>query len=180
MENIAKTAKINKAMIFYYYSSKELLHQEVVREMFEKMSPLFGQLVLSNPSPAQFLEEICGIYTQLFAREPDFVKMIALELIQNPQTIIMTMKELFRQKELPGPPHLVQLLRQWKEEKRIVEEDPLQFMMNVVSLSLLSFLIRPFLEAIFNVDPGKEASSQNFVKKRLESVVGLLKRGMLK
>ena len=180
MDRIAKEAKINKAMIFYYFSSKENLYEVVIGDVFSRVYPQMMELIKSEPTAEVFLEKAVEFYVRIFSRSPEFVKMIALELIQDPGNITSFFKEIFEGKaketDFMGPARLKQLIESWYEEGSISEGDPFQFMLNVVSLSLLSFLGKPFLEALlqYSVPPG------DFEKKRIKSVVNLLKRGMLK
>jgi TetR/AcrR family transcriptional regulator len=39
MEKIARRAEINKAMLFYYFSSKDNLYQEVLKHVLKKIFP---------------------------------------------------------------------------------------------------------------------------------------------
>jgi AcrR family transcriptional regulator len=177
MERIAKSAKVNKAMIFYYFSSKQDLYQLIIKEVFDRMSPVVMELIVSEPGPEEFLERVTEFYVGIYSQNPDFVRMVVLELIQNPKTIVSVVTRFFEEKE--GPPQLVQLIRRWHEQKVITEEDPFQFMLNVVSLSLFSFIAKPFLEALFSLAAGEPPAKQDFNQKRINSVVRLLKRGML-
>lgn len=176
MERIAKEANINKAMIFYYFSSKEKLYEVVIRKVFSSVYPKMMELISRNPTADVFLERAVIIYTSIFSRNPDFVKMIMIELIQNPGNITSLMRDLFTKNGMtPGPVHLKDLIEKWYREGAISEGDPFQFMLNLVSLSLLSFLGKPFLEIIFQ----NSVSDEDFEKKRIESVLNLLRRGML-
>lgn len=179
MDRIAKDAKVNKAMIFYYFSSKEKLYELVLRDVFSRIYPQMMELLSSRPAAGVFLEKATEIYVRVFTRNPEFVKMIALELIQNPDNMRTFVRGMFEAKERidgpAGPTRIKELIGKWYTEGSISEGDPFQFMLNVVSLSLLSFLGKPFLEALFQVSIPPE----EFEKKRIESVVNLLKRGML-
>lgn len=176
MERIAREANINKAMIFYYFSSKEKLYEIVIRKVFSSVYPKMVELISLNPTARIFLERAVKIYSGLFSRNPDFVKMIMIELIQNPGNITSLMRDILAESELaPGAVHLKGLIETWYRDGEISEGDPFQFMLNLVSLSLLSFLGKPFLEIIFQ----NSISDENFEKKRIESVLNLLRRGML-
>jgi TetR/AcrR family transcriptional regulator len=179
MDRIAKEAKINKAMIFYYFSSKEKLYELVIRDVFSGIYPKMLELLSSDPSAGEFLERATEIYVGIFSRSPEFVKMIALELIQNPDNLRSYIRGMFDSNEhapaSTGPVRIRELVEKWFAEGSITEGDPFQFMLNLSSLSLLSFLGKPFLEAVFQLSVPPE----EFEKKRIESVVNLLKRGML-
>ncbi len=178
MDRIARGAKINKALIFYYFSSKETLYRLIMREVFSEVYPRMMGLVASRPTAAEFLEKAPAIYIDMFTRKPEFVKMIALELIQDPGNITAFIRGLFEEKGLAGgvgPEALKGMIRGWYEAGMISEPDPFHFMLNIVSLSLLCFLGKTFLEGFFQ----ESVAMEDFGPKRLESVVNLLKRGML-
>ena len=179
MERIAKDAKINKAMIFYYFSSKEKLYELVLHDVFSGIYPQVLELLATSPTAEVFLEKATQIYVGVFSRNPEFVKMIALELIQNPDNMKSFIRGMFELKEhdpaATGPVRIKELIEKWFSEGSIHEGDPFQFMLNIISLSLLSFLGKPFLETLFQVSIPPE----EFERKRIESVVNLLKRGML-
>jgi len=186
MERIAKNAKINKAMLFYYFSSKKNLYQQVVRGVFQKIFPLVMQLVSSQPTAEEFFEKLPGLYVDFASKNPQFMPMVMMELIQNPKNITSILSEYFKDnvsKGLPGPPQLIKLIKKWHSENKITEKDPMQFMLNIVSLSLLSILAKPFLDALFNLAPPEiitvDFGKDDFYKKRIESIINLLKRGML-
>ena len=185
MERIAEAAKINKAMLFYYFASKKNLYQRVIREVFQQIFPMVMQLLSSQPTAEEFLEQLPGLYVGFAAKNPQFMHLVMLELIQNPKNITSVLTEFFKEnaeKGLPGPPQLIQLIRNWHEKKIITEEDPMHFMLNVVSLSLLSILAKPFLEALFRLAPqapAAPAGDEEFLRKRVNSIINVLKRGML-
>ncbi|MCP5051919.1 MAG: TetR/AcrR family transcriptional regulator, partial [bacterium] len=186
IERIAQSAKANKAMIFYYFSSKETLYQLVIKDVFDKMSPVIVELVASDPSPEEFLERVTEFYVGVYSQNPDFVRMMVLEMIQNPKALTVVIADLFQGGEgetgKTGPPQLFGLIRKWRAQGAITEDDPFQFMLNVFSLSLLSFIGKPFLEGIFRLSTGESpsGSKKDFKEKRTRSVIHLLKRGMLK
>jgi hypothetical protein len=102
--------------------------------------------------------------------------MIAIELVQNPGNITSVMQSLMKEKgDVKIPAQLRQLIKKWYKKGFISEGDPLQFMLNVVSLSLFSFIGKPLLEILFQ----EYTPLEEFEKKRIKSIVNLLKRGML-
>lgn len=176
MERIASAAKVNKAMIFYYFNSKENLHQVILSEVFSSVFPRMSALLTSQPGAEAFLEQAPPIYMDIFLKYPDFVKMIAMELLQNPKNVASYIQKLFEGKrEGPGPWLLANMIRQWSERGEIAEPDPVQFMLNIVSLSLLAFLGKPFVEGMFQ----QPSTMADFTRKRTQSVINVLKRGML-
>lgn len=178
MDRIARAAKINKAMIFYYFASKENLYRLTITQVFSTVYPKLAELFLSSPSATDFLDKVPLIYIDLFSQTPQFVKMIAMELIQNPQNVTTYLLEVIEEKGKHigvNPRVLQEKISRWYDEGQITEPDPFHFMLNIVSLSLLSFLGKPLLEGLFN----RTATMEDFRKGRIESVTRILKQGML-
>jgi TetR/AcrR family transcriptional regulator len=185
IERIARTARINKAMIFYYFSSKKELYQRAVREVLEQFVPMITGLIAANPTAEEFLERLPGLYVGFLSRHPDFLRMVAMELIQNPGNITAIITGIIKeniQQGKSGPVQMIALIEKWVAENSVSETDPFQFMLNIISLSLLSLLGVPFLEAVFQLVPGwtqGPLTGDEFFQKRTKSIVNLLKRGML-
>lgn len=176
MDRIAKEANVNKAMIFYYYSSKEMLYQLVIRSAFQGIYPGFAALLATKPTAEEFMEKAPELYTGIFMRNPDFFKMVIIELSQSPDNITTLIRNLFEESLPEGGPKLLEpMIREWYKKGEINESDPRHFMLNVISLSLLAFLARPFVEMLFQ----SPFPMEDFREKRVASIVNLLKRGML-
>ena len=62
VDRIARTARVNKAMIYYHFSSKAALYQEIVGDMFHAVGTRIRSVAASAATPeqklAQFVEAI--------------------------------------------------------------------------------------------------------------------------
>lgn len=177
VERIAKNAGINKAMIFYYFSSKQKLYREVLHNV---MSKIFGQIseIISRETGADvFLEKMTEVYITFLAQHQDFIRMIALDMIQNPGNIDRFFKTFFHERFEKGPGLFLVRVQEWYKKGEISESDPLQFIINILSLNIFVFIGKPIFEAIFNV---KIDEIEGFYENRIKSVVNILKKGMLK
>ncbi len=176
MDKIASRAEINKAMLFYYFSSKENLYQEVLRHAVRKILPKIRNIILLERNPKGFLEKLPEIYINFFSENQDFIKMIAFDLIQRTDMIKTTFKETIGTEFHQGPQMVLKKIKKWYDKGAISESDPLHFMINIISLCLFAFIARPIIETIFN----QKIGDQQFIQKRIKSVINLLKQGMLK
>jgi AcrR family transcriptional regulator len=176
MDKIAQRAAINKAMLFYYFSSKKNLYQEVLKHTIKKVVPKIRNIVLLERNPEGFLEKLPGIYIRFFARNQDFVKMIAFDFVQRTEMITKTFEETIGKGFHQGPQLLLKKIENWYKKGKISEKEPLQFMINIISLCLFAFIARPIIETLFNTDISHEGFNEN----RIKSVVNILKQGMLK
>jgi TetR/AcrR family transcriptional regulator len=177
MEAIARGAAVNKAMLFYYFASKENLYRTVLMGVFSDFFSEVGRVFSQKLTPALFLEKFPEIYIRFIARHPDLVRIMVFDLIHNPGNVTAAMAEIIH-KEMSFQPHpLLKLIPEWHRQGLISESDPLHFMMNIVALSIFSFIGKPMVEAISGI---QVASDEEFYRKRIASVVRVLQRGMLK
>ncbi|MFC2169870.1 TetR/AcrR family transcriptional regulator [Acidobacteriota bacterium] len=176
MDRIARKAKINKAMIFYYFSSKKKLYSEILRQALLKIFIPISGIIDGAADAKMFLENVPRIYIRFFSENQELFRMVAFDLVSDVPVVPQIIKAFVSEKYDEGPGLIFKKIREWYKSGQITEADPVQFILNIVSLSFLSFIGRPIIEAVFNVNTAQES----FYTKRANSVVNLLERGVLK
>ncbi|MCX6553936.1 MAG: TetR family transcriptional regulator [Candidatus Aminicenantes bacterium] len=177
MEAIARGATINKAMLFYYFSSKDNLYRTVLFGVFSEIFGEIGRFVSRQLTPGLLLEKFPEIYIRFIARHPDLVRIMVFDLIHNPENVTAAMAEIVHEKISYKTHPLLVLIKRWYSQGLISEADPLHFMMNIIALSIFSFVGKPMVEAISGITV---ENNEDFYRKRIASVVNILQRGMLK
>lgn len=176
MEKIARKAGVNKAMLFYYFSSKDNLYKTLLSESFGTVSQKLLQLVYLNPTAKEFCEKAPQIYITFFTDNPTFVKMVVMGLIQQPDEMKKIVKDVLKMSQREKlPMTLGEKVKSWYAQGDINEPDPSQVMINILSLSLFYVIFHPFVNTIFNITEPIEMLKD----KRIESVTRLLKGGLL-
>ncbi len=177
MEAIARSAAINKAMLFYYFSSKDNLYRTVLFGVFSEIFGEIGRFISQPVTPRLFLEKFPEIYIHFIARHPDLLRIMVFDLIHNPENVTAAMAEIIHEKTTFASHPILKLIPEWHRQGRISEADPLHFMMNIIALSIFSFIGKPMVEIL----SGKKVKDDaDFFRKRIASVVNVLQRGMLK
>ena len=176
MEAIARSAGSNKAMLFYYFRNKENLYRTVLGRVLAEIFSEIGRFVTPQISPEAFLQKFPEIYIRFIARNPDLPRIMVFDLIHNPENVTAAMAKIIREHALVKP-IVLELIRRWHKAGLISEADPLHFMMNIIALSIFSFIGKPMVEAISGI---RVADDENFYRKRIASVANVLQRGMLK
>ncbi len=177
VERIARRAKVNKAMIFYHFGSKRGLFQTVLQGALGKIFREIGPAVQSFQDPETFLEVFPEIYIRHFARHPELIRLVGLLLIQETDVLVSVLQEIASSPPLSETrPLMMKNLLNWYQQGRINEPDPQQIMLSVVGLSLFPFIGLPLIETFTG---SKTERNDEFTQRRIESVVRLLKQGML-
>lgn len=177
METIARAAEINKAMLFYYFSSKENLYQTVITDVLRQYFEYLRDFLKPTLSPEKFLDHLPEIVVSFFSERKEIIRIIGRELLMNPDRIIGIIKPYVEKEVFQGPKIIRNLIKVWAKTGLITEKEPVHFMMNIMSVCLGSFLARPMVEAILEAKPEDD---QLFYEKRVKSITNVLKSGMLK
>lgn len=177
VESIAEKARINKAMIFYYFSSKEHLYKKVITFIAKHINEniMNSGIADGNLTPEDYIEKFPEIYLRFFHKNPDYLRVIGLGLIQNSKFMKSLLSEIFSEFEGGLPVKFASSIREWSREGKITEGHPAHFFLNIVSLTLFPLLSKPLSEAIF----GESFNDSTFVEERLKSINTLLKKGMI-
>ena len=77
---------------------------------------MIDDLISPTLSVEEFLENFPLLYINFFSKNKNFIKMLALDLIQNPEYIAGLISTMFRAKFGPGPAPLETFINKWFEE----------------------------------------------------------------
>ncbi|PWV57084.1 TetR/AcrR family transcriptional regulator [Chitinophaga sp. S165] len=149
MQDIADEAGINKAMLHYYYRSKEKLFEIVFDEAFSKMVGRLGA-VLNKPMPIEEkIRTLIDHYITSIAETPYVPIFVLNEINQQPEMMIK------RVSSQPSFPDIMAFMKEVVEagKKGIIKEiSPLQLFLNIVSMCIFPFVARPLIQGIFQQD----------------------------
>jgi TetR/AcrR family transcriptional regulator len=171
MQEIADEAGINKALLHYYYRSKEKMFELVFHEV---LTQLFSDLTIMLTSRMPFIKKIEGFvdnYMDFLAAHPYLPGFIVTEIHRNPDSIISFMKS----RNIPI--HLVE-----KELKKEIKKgnvrniDHRHLIVNLIALCVFPFIARPMLQGIFF--KGEEEAFNGFLAERKEVLKDLIKQSL--
>jgi TetR/AcrR family transcriptional regulator len=81
VDRIALKAKVNKAMIYYHYKSKENLYESLLSEVYTTIIPRITGNIPKDKGPAEELESIVSSFIDYIRDlDQDFIKMMLREI----------------------------------------------------------------------------------------------------
>ncbi len=83
IDRIAKSAGVNKAMLFYYFSSKENLYKQILKDSAEKLIERIKTLIKPDLTAKEFFEKMPEIYISYFSKNREIIKILGWELLSN-------------------------------------------------------------------------------------------------
>jgi TetR/AcrR family transcriptional regulator len=163
MQEIADEANINKAMLHYYFRTKEKLFFAIFAEAFQSFFPKIQETLLKDIPLTEKIKIFIDKYIDLLIENPYLPGFILGEINRNPQTIISVFLDNWF-----SPTHLISQIKKEMEDKKIRTMDPRHLLINIVSMCIFPFIGKPFITAmLFENDDEKFKS---FIQERKAEV----------
>jgi AcrR family transcriptional regulator len=142
MQDIADKAGINKALLHYYFRSKEKLFEMIFMEEARKFMPKVASIMMSELSLFEKVEKFVGEYIDTLLQNPLLPIFILSEINRNPKDAI---KKIFGNQRPPIDKieeHVTKLVK-----KGVIKPiKGYELMINMVSLCLFPFIARPMVQ----------------------------------
>ena len=144
MQNIANEAKINKALLHYYFRSKEKLFDAVFKYAFFKFVPKIEEVLNSDKSIFEKIELTAEQYISALIRNQFIPLFVLHEINRNPTRLY----ELMQQVGI-NPAKFAEQIRQEIQKGNIKDIEPEQLIINLLSLCVFPVAGRPLLQRVF-------------------------------
>src|ERR1700730_17860309 len=76
MDEIARAAKVNKALLYYYFRSKEELHRFVLEALLSQLRAGAAAQSAGQPSPSKRLAAVIDNFFDFVQRHPNYPRFI--------------------------------------------------------------------------------------------------------
>jgi TetR/AcrR family transcriptional regulator len=177
MQEIADRAGANKAMIYYYFSSKDELFEAIIREAFEELFGMFSELFdLRENDPKVFIPRLVHMHFRFLLEHPHLPRMMARELNSGspvPQKVLADMMHRSGKQKLSSLQHIFSRAVQDGKMRHI---DIKHTLWSIIALNVFSFIAAPVLQ---NAWPEEFRSLDKLMKKREKAVVDLILNGLV-
>ena len=169
-EAIAAQTGVTKAMIYYYFDSKEDLYRSVMDRCFRQDLQRVQQLGLQALPPQEGLVTALRLIFQTMAASPQMANILTLEAIQNKGKYYPkeTARLLYDQ--------LIDLLERGVASGAFREMDPRHMAINIIGSCAFYFIA---LENIKYLWPGKQLLGKKMLAQHAQSTMDLILAGLL-
>lgn len=163
MQEIADTAGINKALLHYYFRTKQKLFEAIFKSAFKKIFPRIEEMIYAEIPIENKLETFIDNYIDLLLQNPFLPAFILKEINRDPEFFATTIQSVG-----VNPKIVFGLFENEMKNGKIKKMDPRELMVNILALSIFPFAARPLMKAVF-FDNDKNAYDQ-FLNQRKTSV----------
>lgn len=171
-QEIADKAKVNKAMIYYYFRSKDNLYLEVLKNFFNKISSSFSDDSLMSLTPPEKFKLFMSEYLDIISKNKEMPSFILQCFLSRKKHVLHVLKELI----LPLYKNVLELFEEGKAQGYFRDLDFANLSTTVVGAVVFYFVASPLLSIIWEDNP---LSPRNIEKKK-EELIKLLEKGLVK
>jgi AcrR family transcriptional regulator len=173
VDRIAEASGVNKAMIYYHFSSKEGLYRAVLEELLGQLGAFLERASGEAGDLDEFLVQTSSFMTTLFESTGDLAPIVLREMAGGGERI----RDLFEKVilEAGAPERLRGLLSASIQEGDARPLDPQQTFVSFIGMNLFYLLFSPIINSIWEIED--EAA---FRRSRPDAVVDLFLNGIRK
>jgi TetR/AcrR family transcriptional regulator len=161
MQDIADVAGINKALLHYYFRSKDKLFEKVfdakIQGFFPQVGEVFNQDILFIDKIHFFIEG----YIRLLCRNP-YLPLFVLNTVNNKDK-----SEFIKKMPTGFALKVVQSYMTDLQKGKVKEINPAQFVMSIMGMCVFPFLAKPILLDMFKAD---NATFDSLMEERIQEL----------
>ncbi|MGD0215118.1 MAG: TetR/AcrR family transcriptional regulator [Terriglobales bacterium] len=149
---IARAARVNKALLYYYFKDKDALYEAVLDHVFTGLRASVMPVLESKLPPRQKMLEYLGTYFDYIAANPRFPRVVQGGWMRTGAGTVRMQRvaeEYFR----PIFEKLVEVLREGIRAGEFREVNPMDFLPSVAAVIVFYFTAAPLMKTLMKVDP---------------------------
>lgn len=147
MQEIADEAGINKALLHYYFRSKEKLFETILTETMQSFLPRINAIFTSELPVEEKIAAFCSEYIDKMLDNPFIPLFVVNEINNQPDDFF---KKIWGGKK-PDVGILVKQLESAAKEKMIRPVSPVQLILNIMSMCVFPFVAKPMFQKVMGI-----------------------------
>jgi len=166
-QQIADEAGVNRALIHYYFRSRDVLFKKVLEEAVGETRTKIDSIFESDEPFKSKISKYLDVFIDRNAEFPYIQNFIITEIMQDPEK----MKEHFSRKRNHMLKHIVTPLNKEIENGNMKPIDPEHFIVNMMSMCSYPLVAKPFIQNMFSYD---DKMYRKFLKERKQVIYKVL------
>ena len=168
MQEIADLAGINKALLHYYFRTKEKLFNTIFNQSFGEFFSRMSILMASEKNILIKISSFIDTYMDLMLQNPFLPRFIITEINRNPQVVVEKFNAIGAEIIRKNIRLLEKQIKDEAQKGSIKYIDPKQLISSIIALCLFPFLAEPLLRMLFF--EGDKAKYEKYLKERKKVV----------
>jgi len=147
MQEIADEAGINKALLHYYFRSKERLFDAIFSEIIKFAFPKITRLVQSDEPIVTKIEQVIDAYIDLLIKHPFIPGFVMKELNRDPSGLFKMVVKFGL-----NPQAIFDHIQAAMDRGEIIQMQPRHLAANIISMCIFPFAARPLVSFVLFKD----------------------------
>ena len=171
MQEIANEAGINKALLHYYFRSKEKLFNRIFENALAGVFEVINGCIHEDGDIFVFIETFVDHYLTILKENPFIPNFIFNEINSHPERIGLISDKM--KLNIPG---FIRMTEQGITRKKIIPVSPEHLIIDLLGMCVFPFVARPLLEDVFFKD--YPAGAENFLYERKQHIITFFKKAL--
>ena len=179
MDEVAQEAGITKAMVYYYFSSKDNLFFEILTAIFTEMYRdslhRISEDISKGKNHAEIVSNSIRYSFESYNKNPDYTRIMIDAISSGMEEIPKALKAVYTNSQLSPTSYIIKTIREGIDKKVFRDVDPVNTMISITGITFIYFLSRDIIK-FFGM---KIENEEEFLDNRIKSVIDLIMNGML-
>lgn len=149
MQDIADEAGINKALLHYYFRSKERLFEVIFVEAAQNLFPKLNIIFESEKSLFEKIELVCEEYLTVMSENPYLPLFVLNEINRDPENFL---DKIWSKEGFPRPQKFLKQIEKEVKKGTIKKINPLDLLLNLITLCIFPFVGKAMIQSINHMD----------------------------
>jgi AcrR family transcriptional regulator len=150
---IARAAKVNKALLYYYFKDKETLHGEVLDQVFGGLTHIVGEALSRDLPPKEKLLSYIGAHFDYIASHPLYPRIAQSEMMSASKGRSGSLERIAKHYFRPIFMRIAEVLEAGMASGDFRRVDPTQFIPSMIAIIVFYFTSAPIMKIMNSEDP---------------------------
>jgi TetR/AcrR family transcriptional regulator len=150
---IARAAKVNKALLYYYFKDKDALYGAVLDQVFSGLIACVGEVLSRDLPPREKLLAYAGAHFDYIASHPLYPRIVQGEMMGAGRGRSTHLERIVKKYFRPLFGRVAEVLREGQASGDFRAVDPLQFVPSMIAIIVFYFNSAPVMRVMTGKDP---------------------------
>lgn len=150
---IARAAKVNKALLYYYFKDKEALYGAALDQVFGGLMARVMEVLSQDLAPREKILAYAGAHFDYIASHPLYPRIVQGEMMSVGRGRATQVERIVKQYFQPLFARLAGVLKQGQASGEFRAVDPMQFVPSMIAIIIFYFTSAPVVRIMTGKDP---------------------------